>query len=68
MVRNHGGLFLYKKEVKKKMEEEMPLKKEKDMVRIHAGAEGKRKIKAIKRKEGRYINNPLGGEKEKNEK
>jgi len=56
---------LYKKEVKKKMEEEMPLKKEKDMVRIHAGAEGKRKIKAIKRKEGRYINNPLGGEKEK---
>jgi len=47
------------------MEEEMPLKKEKDMVRIHAGAEGKRKIKAIKRKEGRYTDNPLGGEKGK---
>jgi len=36
---------LYKKEVKKKMEEEMPLKKEKDMVRIHAGAEGKERLK-----------------------
>jgi len=43
MVRSHGGLFLYKKEVKKEMEEEMPLKKEKDMVRIHTGAERKKK-------------------------
>jgi len=30
------------------------------MVQIHKGAERK------KRKEGRYINNPLGGEKKKN--
>jgi len=44
----------------------MPLKRE-GMVQIHAGAEGKRKIKAIKRKEGRYTDNPLGGEKRKNE-
>jgi len=52
---------LYKKEVRKKMEEkDAPLKRKKTWCKSMRGLKEKRK-----RKEGRYINNPLGGEKKK---
>jgi len=53
---NPRGAIFFSKRLK--AGEECPLKEKKDVVQIHAGAERKRK-------EGRYINNPLGGEKEK---
>ena len=42
------------------MEKEMPLKRKKTWCKSIRG------LKEKKRKEGRYINNPLGGEKKKN--